>query len=302
MTPLSRWLELLRHDLDVGLRTRRFLLLAVLFLGASGLVGGAGILALNVVEAKVIESLALPTGPDGELLPEVREQLLAEVGDRFAEQVSDRAPSLTSSVVALVAFWSMRAALPFFLLLAFSDIVSGDLRRRSLCYDTVRTSRTAWLTARFTSQSLLAFGVMSLTFAALFIAGSLALASWGFTEAVVAWGSASIRLLPYLLLCLALVTLVSCTTASATVALVRSFGFGMAWFIGFYILDAIAEAKVDGVAAGVAHRIDLLNPAVYASDLWLSDHGAAATSMLALLLLTALLLGAASAVLSRRNL
>jgi hypothetical protein len=302
MTPLARWLELLRHDLEVGLRTRRFLMLAVLFMGAAALVGGAGILVLNAIEAQVIEAMGLPTGPDGQLLPEVREQIVAEVGDRVSDQLGDRAPALTSSVVALVGFWCMRAALPFFVLLAFSDIISGDLRRRSLCYDTLRTSRTAWLTARFASQTLLALGLVALTFGALFVAGSLALQSWPLTDALAAWASASVRLVPYLVLCMTLVTLVSCTTSSATVSLVRTFGFGLLWFVGLFIVDAVAEAKVEGAAATVMHHLDVLNPAVHASRLWMRDAVEAGGASTALLLMSGVLLATAAVVLSRRNL
>lgn len=294
---MQRWWLLVRRDLDVGLRTRRFLLLAVLFVGFATLAAGAGVLVLDRIEAEIVRAAGIPTNEDGEVDPELRQAIFDEIGEGFEEQTLSRAPALRTSVVSIVGFWMTRAALPLLLLLAFSDIVSGDLRRRTLCYDTTRVSRPAWLAARVAAQAALSWLLIAVTLLLLYAGGSLMLLSWETDDAVAAALSTAARLLPFHLFCVCTIAWASSTTRSATGALLRGAATFGALFLGLFILDAIVDRME--LPTALTH-VEWLNPGHHAAKLWMAD--GALAGAIALLAFSAMAFALATRSLQRSNL
>lgn len=294
---LASWWTLARRDLDVGFRTRRFLVLAALFVGFASLAAVTGVLVLDRIETEFIRASGLPTNADGEVDPELREALFEQFGGGIEEQLGSRAPELRSSVISIVGFWLTRASLPFLLLLAFSDMVSGALRRRSLCYDTTRVSRLAWLSARTVAQTALSWMLVALTLLLLYTGASLILVSWGTGDALLAALSTAIRLLPFHLCCMTVVVWTSSSTPSATGALLRGATAFGALFVGVFIVDAIV-GQLD--VPPVLTRLELMNPGHHAAQLWLND--GAGAGALALVVYSAVFFGLAYRSLQRRNL
>lgn len=218
--------QMVRHELELAVRTRRVLLVSVLYVAAA-LVGGVGIsTAAARAESALVESMSEQTGVDPEALrrelAEHADDAMAEVFEQLGVEPETLAGPLRSSVVAPVFYWCSLAFLPFMILLSIFDTISTDLRGRTLCYTTLRAPRWAAVVSKALAWWVLiglitagtAFAVMAVAWRSV---GTLSLSS---AMASAAW--ISVVLLPFSAVWIAATLWCSATTDKPMTALVRA--------------------------------------------------------------------------------
>lgn len=292
------------HELERLARSRRLWLVTALFLGAAFLIGAVGILAIHAIETAIVEELAGTPGattPDGQLSPEVRDQVFAEIRGELDERWQ-RAGALSRSVLGTSTFVLSLLALPFLVAIGFSDSLSRDRRNRSWRFDTLRASRTELLGVRLAACVAVVVALVAIACGAVLLAGALVIETQRFGDAVAALLAIVVRSAPVVFVVMAWVLAASASTRSATTALIRAVMILAFWTLGVEIVAALVAhlAELD-VEPLVIRTIHALQPARHASALASSSSGAAALGALALLLHGGAGVGVTYRILSRSD-
>lgn len=163
---LSLTLELVRHDLRAALRSRRLVVLALLFF----LVGLSASLiiteSVRTLQQQIIETLVAQGVPEAiiqeRLINATEERTLAFVAD-LDDNFERYAEPLRTSITLVVFFWLALALCPWLVALSSFDLFASDLRQRTFAYSTLRVSRTQLTLSRLLSQLLVISAVFALT-------------------------------------------------------------------------------------------------------------------------------------------
>ena len=224
----SRFAELVRHEVMLSLRSKRLVVMLVLYMGTALLGGLALSAAYAVAERSLIQASA---GPLGVSEQEMRAQLAAPASaalhnalETFGVDLDTIAPALSDSAVAAVFFWCSLVCLPFLIAMVTFDSVASPLNRRSLCYETLRASRRNIVLARLLSHTLIVSVVTALSAAAVLGIASRLLPSLPLGGALRSAAWTSTLLVPHIAIYVALCVLCSASTPKANAALVRAVG------------------------------------------------------------------------------
>ncbi len=296
--------ELIRHELEIALRTRRVLVVALLYLGAALLGGMLVVWGLSKAEALIVEQAQAQGSISADevraLIAENGEQALRDALDSFDVEVDDLAQPLTNSVVAPVFFWCSLAFLPFLIVLTTFDTFASDLQARSLCFITLRTARWQTVVARLASQTLIFSIVTALAAAALFGFAVWRLDSLAAPQAMTSWAYGVALLVPYGAAYVAVTTFCSASTPKPMGALIRAVGLLIA-----LRLCSLPDSLIDDDAA--PHWLALrflryVSPAWYHDGMWQAVGLDLALSIAAYVTFTATFGTLAVVVIGRRDL
>lgn len=161
--------EILRHELETALRTRRFLVLFVLV--QLLVVGGGGCIVELAVraEAEARTYLGEHEGSDAtvELLQDaLRRGVVSAAAEVHALEVEAIRPTLSNNFMVPLLLWLALAGLPWLTGLVAYDVVSAQLGRRSLRYALVRTHVGWWLAGRLSALSIMLVASLLVAFTA----------------------------------------------------------------------------------------------------------------------------------------
>lgn len=298
---MSALLTITVHELRVALRTKRALVVAAAYLGCATLAGVFYVLSLRELEQQAIDLLIergadplLAAGGLSAAAQPAFEQAIAFFADT---DVGSLHPTLTHTVVLPFLLWGSLAFLPFLIVLTSFDQMAQVLHSRSVCYSTLRASRTVLLLGKAAAQVIL--------FATLLVASALAmlgtasglLETFHLTDAL--WGAARLLLLlmPFGLCYVGLSTLASSLVRQPFVALL----IALALMVGLRTLNLFRLVDADGPIAALRH-LRWLSPAAYHTGLWRAGWTDAAQSSVAYLGFTVAFLLIAALQLETRDL
>lgn len=291
-------LLLTRFELADAVRSRRAIVILLLYLAAALLSTNAFVTALQKLETQLGEILQTGSGSPGAMADTLwksarfRHMIGALIGDRTVAEGLMSVPPIALLYGFLAFFYT-----PFFVLLTATPRVAGDVWTGAARFVLFRTSRAAWVLGKFFGQAALVLLALALS-----MAGAWCLARFrleGMDGAAAARGMALmagkawIFSLPFLGLALGLSQLVR----SPNVA--NALGF-LAW-LGTGALALMAKHFAgDGVRV-LWDLVLMLVPQGYQLDLWRMDVGSVATASVFLIALAAAYLAAGFAVFVRRD-
>ncbi len=289
-----------RHELAEGFRSRRAIVVLILYMAGAVLATNGFISVINRVEDQVSDMLAVaPDASTGAVTralwksPRFRHMLTALVRDReVAESL------LATPPIALIYGWLAFTFTPILVVLTTSSRIAEEVASGSVRLVFLRTQRHAWCLGKFAGQALLVIVALCLSAIGAWITARIRMTGLqaGPTAAsmMIYAGKAWLFSLAFVGLALG----VSQATRSPNLA--TAIGF-VVW-IGMRILGALATRfEGDGIRR-VWYGIGLLTPHGHWVDLWRPNPASlmSATLFLAALGLTYLFLG--YGILSRRDL
>lgn len=289
-----------RHELADGFRSRRAIVVLILYLAGAVLATNGFISALNKIEDQVAEMLAVaPDASTGAVTralwksPRFRHMLTALVRDKEVAETL-----LATPPMALIYGWLAFTFTPVLVMLTTSSRIAEEVASGSVRLVFLRSQRHAWCVGKFAGQALLVIVALCLSVIGAWITARIRMTGLqaGATAAGMMIYAAKAWLFSLAFVGLALG--VSQLTRSPNLA--TAIGF-VVW-IATRILAAVAgHFEGDGIRQ-VWHGVGLLTPHGHWVNLWSRDPAnlASATLFLVALGMSYLFLG--YAVLSRRDL
>lgn len=290
-------LERFRHDLETALRTRRLVVLAVLYVSAALVTAFAAFLLLRRAHEFVADVLEADPEEVGASLDEALAMATPEiVAALFGSTVDQVDPALAASLPMAMLVIGTLAFVPWLGVLTAFDGLSTPVERRSLCYLTARISPASMAVARGLA---LAAGLTAVTLvcgALLFGVGTMLLPVPEVGAGVVAL----LRSVPLLALFITAFTGVVLTASS-----VVRHPFAALALSGFLVLLVsllpVFAAVEGGVLAALGH-LSFLSPYRWVGGMHAMGWGAWLGSAGALAALSVFWLGVPALVLGRRRL
>jgi hypothetical protein len=297
--------ELTRHEIDVGIRTRRFLLVAILFT-ASAVLGGLAVGAvINKAEQAIVTEVVDRAGVD-ELtiraeLTERREEFIGELIARRGVDIEELDPSIIGSSLAAVYFWLALTLFPFLILLATYDALASDLRARTLCYATLRAPRWTLVVSKALAWWAVTSAVMSVATLVVFLGASTFMESLAPAAALWAALRVSAGLVPVAATWVGLTLACSASTNGSMSALLRA-SFLLIALRSMVLPAALSNAPEGSPQAALVRGLRALSPSTHTGGLWHGFDGALVGSVAIALAFGAVGVLGAIAILQRRDL
>jgi ABC-type transport system involved in multi-copper enzyme maturation permease subunit len=270
-----------RYELADAVRSRRALVVLILFLAAGILICNGVVSFIFKAEAQISETLGLPASTSAGV---VTDALWEYKGFKrlMIELVGDRAVALELLAVppmVMIFSWLTFTLAPILVMITSSTRISEELGCGSIRFVALRTSRAAWVLGIFMGQALLLILALLLSAIGAWCVFRFRLAdidsmAMGRGMIVYAW-----KVWVYSLSFIGLALGISQTTHSANKAM--SFGC-LAWF-GFWVLYGIASFRLDNGGTKAWQLVEILTPMGHCLDMWRSDfaHQVQATFFLA---------------------
>lgn len=292
-------LEITRYELLAAFKTRRALLVALLYVGSAILGGLAYVAAVRLIERELVDAMVAQG-----MSPIAAEAALQVASSPAFERLAgffagvpfhEVAPALRGSVVMPMFFWGALTFLPFLLLLTSFDQIAADVQGRTIYYSVLRAPRRIVLLGKVAAQCAFFLGLSALAAAVLALVTLGALRSVGPAQAAAGLARAWVGLVPFGLFYLALAAACSSVVRQPAAALFLG-------LTGMFVLRALGWARHASGEWAWAQPLQWLSPSSYVRGLWRAGLLAPAASALAFVVLAAVLLGAASWALERRDL
>jgi len=145
-----------RHELADSLRSRRFIVILLLYVAGAMLVCNGFISALHKLEGQLSETLKLPTASSAGVVTEAlwksdtfRQMISHLVGDREVAR-----ELLTVPPIALIYAWVAFTFTPALIMLSTPARIAEEVGSGSARFVLCRTSRLAWCLGKFCGQAL----------------------------------------------------------------------------------------------------------------------------------------------------
>jgi ABC-type transport system involved in multi-copper enzyme maturation permease subunit len=169
-------------DLRESLRTRRAVVLVLLYLLIATAASGIYVQAVRAIE----DTIQAAAGADADAAMAVARDdgyrgvlLFVAGGDAaLADQLA------TYPAMVLIFAWTSLAFLPWFIALTSYDQIAGDLHLRTIRYAALRTSRAAYVAGKLAAQAVLVAGVAALGMLPVIIIGAIYLQSFDLVATV----------------------------------------------------------------------------------------------------------------------
>lgn len=307
---MNRFIECVRHELEVAVRTRRVLVLAGVYIAAA--LFGSYMIS-RVLESAAEQFVEVTVGAEmtdeqratvSEGLQAHASEMLDDVFEASGVPPDEVAPALRASPHAAIYFWCSLLFLPWLTLLTTFDGVSTILRDRTLCYSTLRASRSTLIGAKYVAQVGLILGIAGLANVAAF------LLAWQTSEVVSLAGAVKSGLWcafassSFVMAYVGLAQFCSSTTTKPLSALVR--GVLLMLLLRLFRLPAWGvELDVlpgDGPIGVIARVLRVFSPRTHVSGLWHNLDLALFTSIGAYALFAAAFVALSLRTVSRRDL
>lgn len=289
-----------RNELTDAVRSRRAVLVLVLYLAGAMLACNGFISALHKIEVELCKMLALPasTMPGSVMNTLWKSEPFRRM---MRELIHDRevvAQLVTVHPMAIVYGWLIFTFTPVLVILTAAPRISEELGSGSIRFALLRTSRAAWCIGKYVGQALMI--VVALTLCAL---GAWCLSKFrlmGMNDLSVAWGMVvySWKAWLYSLAFLGLALGVSQVTRSQN----KAMAMGFAAWIGVSALGLMANQFAGEGWKQIWHAVRVLVPLGHRLDLWRMDAAHVVQSALFLLTLGFAYLFAGHAWLARKDL
>lgn len=293
--------ELTRHELVIAAKTKRLLVVSLVYVVAAILGSLAYSYALREIEAAALAALD-ETGMDpiraAAAYTLTSNTAYTQLVAVFAgAPVEELAESVHRSAPVPVYFWASLTFLPFLIGFTSFDVVQSDLQNRTLCYSTLRASRRSLLLAKFVAHLLTLTVVSGLAALAFLILTTVMVKSVELGETVAGMVRVWLFLIPVGAAYLALTTTMSTLTKRAAAALAFAVS-GVFLLRVFYWFGAIPEES----RYAPLRLLRYLSPVNYQDNLWRAGFLAPVGGVLAFALFTAAFLLVADRRLQGRDL
>lgn len=233
------YFEIVRHELNVALRTKRMLLVSLVYLAAAVLGAFSYSMALREIEKVAVEAMAEngldPFQAQAALILTSQEAYTRMTEFLAGVAIDDLSPIMKGSAAVPVFFWSSLTFLPFLVAVTSFDVLQNDLQHRTLCFVTLRASRRTILLAKFTAH-LIILSLVSAVAALAFIALTVSLvSSVTFGETALGMLRGWLLLIPFGAAYLALAAMASTLTKRAALALAIAVGGALLLRVFFWL-------------------------------------------------------------------
>lgn len=164
-------------DLRESLRTRRAIVLVLLYVLIAGIASGVYVSVMREID----QTAAVVLADHEDQLVAVKDQGYRSVLLFFADNDHALADHLaTFPAMVLLFAWVSLAFLPWFIALTSYDQVAGDLHLRTIRYVALRTTRAAYVAGKLAAQAVLVAGVAALGMLPVLVIGALYLPHFDF--------------------------------------------------------------------------------------------------------------------------
>lgn len=259
-----------RYELSEAVRSRRAVVLLVLFVAGGMLACNSVVSSIHKAESEIAEALGLPTSSSAGIVTDAlwkhkvfRRIMSRVIGDRQVAMELLSVPPM-AMVFAFLAF----TFTPLLVMLTTSSRISEEIGTGSVRYVAVRTSRLAWIFGKFLGQSFMLIVALMLSAAGAWCIFRFRLADMdilAMSQAMVvyAW-----KVWLYSLAFVGLAIGVSQVTRSANKAMCLGY---LIWF-GLTVLSIMGHTRINHGAAGQAWQLVLmLIPMGHRMDMWRLD-------------------------------
>lgn len=272
--------EIFTHELRAALRTRRFIVTAVVFVVLAALGAFTTFIGIRATQEVVISEL-VATGMNEAAAIEVvasqganaAESVFENVGPGWSQFAAPLRLSLVVPVFLLMALWFM----PWAILAASADLFASDLRARTLTFWSMRVPRSTLVVARIAAQSVVIVSSTLLMGVVTTVIGALALHGFALHRALAGFGYATLMILPYAVTIIAITAWASAGTRSTVGAFARAFGA----VVLLALCGAPQHVFDEDSPFYVLRHARVLNPGWWADGLWAADLGVLAPTLLA---------------------
>lgn len=289
-----------RHELTDSVRSRRVLVLVLLYLAGSIAATAIFITVLQKIEGQLVTTLGVaPSGQTGNVTATIwksnafREILIHLIGDRALAKSLLSVPPL-----ALFYGWLSFAFAPLLIMLTSSTRVSEEIWSGSARFVLFRISRLHWIFGKFAGQAVQLLAALLLSAAGAWVTGLLRMHSFEPLASAQAMLLFSVKAWIYSLAFLGLATAISQLCAGPNLAVV----FGFLALIGMTIVAAVSEHFAGDGLRRLWDAVNILTPESHRMDLWWGDLSHFVPATVFLVTLAALYLLAGYARFARRNL
>ncbi len=282
--------QLILHELELLLRTKRVLIFGALYLLVALLIGYGAARALSAVEEAAMDQTNLTAEQVRDLAAETAADYREELLSAFDLEEEALSPALLDAPIGMGYFLLSLWFLPGLILLFAYDAVGVNLARRTFCYTTFRAPRWAHVTAKWASLSA-AVGLVILIGGAIVLGvASSMLSTFPMDVAIAAWVRSSGALLVYAAAYVAFG--VWCSTLARAPFRVLA--------IGSLLLFAMDLIRIDAIP--MSQYLQHLSLSHHRPTLWASFEGGLASGVGIYLLFTGAFIGLAAATFQRRDL
>lgn len=275
----SGLVQVIREEFWLALRTRRLIVLLVMYVVLALLISGATVFSLREAERIAMQEIAargIPPDMARDLLTSTMERGIDEVARLLSKEPEDFHPLFRTSLPLAAFFFLATTVIPFGTLVASFDLFASDLRARSFCFATLRYRRRDIVLGRVIAHTATLAVANSIAAAIIVVMSGALLTNFQLGSALqgAAWCSFLL-----LFMCAAFVAI----SAFASVNTRRP---GVALAMGFGIFLAMAFVRIPGSLVGLmgpewqwmAH-VPRLVPWGWYGGLWSSHPGETALSL-----------------------
>jgi len=289
-----------RHELSDSVRSRRVLVLVLLYLAGSIAATAVFISVLQKIEVQLVSSLGLASaGKTGSVTATLwksdafREILTHLIGNRpLAESL------LAIPPLALFYGWLSFAFAPLLVMLTSSTRVSEEIWSGSARFVLFRIPRLHWIFGKFAGQALQLLGALLLSAAGAWLTGLVRMHSFEPLATAYAMLLFSAKAWLYALAFLGLATAISQLCAGPNLAV----AFGFLALIAMAIVSGISEHFAGDGWRRILDVVNALTPEAHRLDLWWGDSAHFVPAIVFLVTLSVLYMLAGYARFARRNL
>ena len=294
-------LKVALYELMAALKTRRALIVTLVYLAFSALGAYIYVAGIKALEDTLINAM-IAQGADAlsaaSTISMVEEEAYQKIIAFFVGTEIERInPSLLRSPLLPPFMWGSLTFLPFLILLTGFDHVVSDVHSRSIRYSLLRVSRTELLLGKTLGQIILLASVTIISSIFLLLAAAVQLESFSIIDTAPALALAWLEIMPFGFCYVGLVTLCSSVPRQPFGALALS----SAGLIGLKVMGFFAHIPSDHDLAPL-YWLSYLSPSKYETGLWMADPSGPLTSTLAYVLLGAGFVMLANIFLEKRDL
>jgi ABC-type transport system involved in multi-copper enzyme maturation permease subunit len=240
----SGLVQVITEELWLALRTRRLIVLLVMYVVLALLISGATVFSLRKAEGIALQEIAargIPPDMARDLLASTMERGVDEVARLLAKEPEDFHSLFRTSLPLAAFFLLATSVIPLGTLVVSFDLFASDLRARSFCFATLRYRRRDILLGRVIAHTATLAVANSIAAAIIVVMSGALLTNFQLGSALqgAAWCSFLL-----LFMCAAFVGI-------STFASVSTRRPGVALAIGFGILLIMAFVRIPGSVAGL---------------------------------------------------
>lgn len=271
-------------DLHRSLRSRKAVLLLLLYLAGATAASGAFVHVLRSIEATMADTLQVAqTEKPGTMTGSMMEsEQLLQVATELVGDPQLAAQLVATPPLALFYGWVALTFVPVLVTLTSSDAIAADVDSGASRFALVRTSRGAWATGKLLGQAALMVCGVALGAAGAWTVGMVGLARYPAAETALWMARLGGRACVFGFAYLGIALCISQLTRSANKA--RALGLLALVAIGT-VRQLLGADRVHDAAPVVIDSILVLFPGTYALDLWRPE---LATRLPAMFILVAL--------------